>query len=255
MLDSQGAIGYKSIDFAFRTQINRLIYLWRLVCSMNLSRLDRALPRRLATRLAQKKAQLESYRPLRQAVLSRLHEDLRIRLTYHSNAIEGNTLSLREAQLVIEEGIPIGGHTLGEHLEATNHALAYDAVRRLVESHAPITIDMILALRALVLLSIHPAAGQFRTQAVSIRGSDLVPPHSTRVPGLMREWVAWLSSEGMRYDPAVRAAIAHHGFVAVHPFEDDNGRTGRLLLNLMRLARRLCPGLCAAQLGGTLSQR
>jgi Fic family protein len=125
-----------------------------------------------------------------------LHEDLRIRLTYHSNAIEGNTLTLRETQLVIEEGITIGGHTLREHLEATNHAEAYDHLRTLVESHAPVTLDMILSLHALVLGNIHPTAGQFRTQAVSIRGSDLVPPHSSQVPGLMREWVAWLSGEG-----------------------------------------------------------
>ena len=199
------------------------------------------LERRLAARLAQKKAELDSYRPLRRAVLERLHEDLRIRLTYHSNAIEGNTLSLRETQLVIEEGITIGGHTLREHLEATNHAEAYDTVRTLVESQAPITMETILALHALVLGTIHPTAGRFRTQAVSIRGSDLVPPHSGQVPALMREWVSWLSSEGLRYDPVVRAAIAHHGFVAVHPFEDGNGRTGRLLLNLMLLREGYAP--------------
>jgi Fic family protein len=135
---------------------------------------DPRLERRLAARLAQKKAELDSYRPLRPTVLVRLHEDLRIRLTYHSNAIEGNTLSLRETQLVIEEGITIGGHTLREHLEATNHAEAYDHLRTLLERHAPITLDTILELHALVLGAIHPTAGQFRTTAVSIRDSDLV---------------------------------------------------------------------------------
>src|SRR5690348_9679607 len=102
----------------------------------------------------------------------------------------------------------------------------------LIESHTPITIDTVLELHALVLGNIHPTAGQFRTQVVYIRGSHLVPPHSTQVPGLMQQWVAWLSDEGLCCNPVVRAAIAHHGFVTVHPFEDGNGRTGRLLLNL-----------------------
>jgi fido (protein-threonine AMPylation protein) len=240
-LDRRVAIAYNCIEFASRTQINTIIVnVETIVHDEPLEAVTR-LERRLAARLIQKKAELDSYRPLRQAVLERLHEDLRIRLTYHSNAIEGNTLSLRETQLVIEEGITIGGHTMREHLEATNHAEAYDAVRVLVESHAPITIETILALHALVLGNIHSTAGQFRTQAVYIRGSDLMPPHSGQVPGLMREWVAWLSGEGLRYDPVVRAAIAHHGFVAVHPFEDGNGRTGRLLLNLLLLREGYAP--------------
>ena len=79
---------------------------------------------RLLTRLEEKKARLDLHRPLAPAIARRLHEDLRIRLTYHSNALEGNTLSLRETQVVIEEGITIGGHSLREHLEATNHAAA-----------------------------------------------------------------------------------------------------------------------------------
>src|SRR5579885_501744 len=81
---------------------------------------------RLQARLEEKKSRLDLQRPLAPVIAQRLHEDLRIRLTYHSNAIEGNTLSLRETQIVIEEGITIGGHSLREHLEATNHASALD---------------------------------------------------------------------------------------------------------------------------------
>src|SRR5579864_5621508 len=84
---------------------------------------------RLAVRLEEKKARLDLHYPLAPAIARRLHEDLRIRLTYHSNAIEGNTLSLRETQVIIEEGITIGGHSLREHLEATNHARAFDELR------------------------------------------------------------------------------------------------------------------------------
>src|SRR6266699_4076886 len=101
---------------------------------------------RLFARLGEKKARLDLHRPLTPAIARRLHEDLRIRLTYHSNAIEGNTLTLRETQVVIEEGITIGGHSLREHLEATNHANAYDEMRRLVEKSTPITLETILRL-------------------------------------------------------------------------------------------------------------
>lgn len=188
---------------------------------------------RLEERLAHKKAQLDVHRPLRSGITQRLHQDLRIRLTYHSNAIEGNTLSLRETQIVIEEGITIGGHTLREHLEATNHAEAFDYLQQLVETPRPITIETILGLHTLVLKTIDPTAGQFRTTQVYIRGSNLTPPHHSQVSELMTQWVAWLDGAGLDYPPVVRAAIAHHGFVAVHPFEDGNGRTGRLLLNLL----------------------
>ena len=188
---------------------------------------------RLAERLEEKKARLDLQRPLHASITRRLHEDLRIRLTYHSNAIEGNTLTLRETQIVIEEGMTIGGHSLREHLEATNHAEAFDFLRQLVDRSTPVNSDIILALHALVLKTIDPTAGQFRTSPVYIRGSDVTPPPARLVPGLMVEWVRWLEGEGLTYHPIVRASIAHHGFVAVHPFIDGNGRTGRLLLNLL----------------------
>ncbi len=86
-------------------------------------------------------------------------------------------------------------------------------------------------------------AGQFRRMAVSIRGARLTPPSAARVPGLMDEWAAWVAGPGQRYEPIVRATIAHHGFEAVHPFEDGNGRTGRLLLNLMLLRMGYPPAL------------
>lgn len=184
---------------------------------------------------------LDRQRPLRPGILQRLHEDLRIRLTYHSNAIEGNTLDLRETQIVIEEGLTIGGHSLREHLEATNHAEAYDYLRDLANQSVPLTVETILALHTLVLSKLNPTAGQFRTTPVYIRGSELVLPPAWEVPELMAQWVTWLEGEGLEYDPVVRAALAHHGFVAVHPFEDGNGRAGRLLLNLMLLRDGYAP--------------
>jgi fido (protein-threonine AMPylation protein) len=202
------------------------------------------MDKRLAERLARKKAQLDTHRPLRPGILARLHEDLRVRLTYHSNAIEGNSLTLKETQIVVEEGITIGGHPLREHLEATNHAGAYDRLQQLTGAGAQITLETILHLHALVLHDLNPTAGQFRQVPVYVRGSDLVTPHPSQVLELMQQWVSWVNQadrDKTPYHPIIRAAIAHHGFVAVHPFEDGNGRCARLLLNLQLLRDGYAP--------------
>jgi len=198
---------------------------------------------RLARRISEKRAALDGRRPLPPATLRVLHEDLQVRLAFHSNAIEGNTLSLRETQLVIEQGITIGGHSLKEHLEATNHAVAYDTVAALADAATPITIAIILELHRLVTDRILDEPGHFRRGAVSIRGSQLTPPPAREVPVLMATWLAWLDDDGLAYESITRAAIAHHGFLAVHPFLDGNGRTARLLLNLLLLRGGYPPAL------------
>ena len=198
---------------------------------------------RLAQRLIEKKAQLDRHRPLAPAVVQRLHDDLRVLLTYHSNAIEGNTLTLRETQLIIEHGLTVGGHPMREYLEATNHAEAFDHLATLASGQAPITRDTILTLHRLVMQSNLETAGQFRTIPVSIRGARLTPPPARQVEGLIVEWIAWIDGVGKGYDPLLRAVIAHHGFLAVHPFVDGNGRTARLLLNLMLMCAQYPPAL------------
>ena len=198
---------------------------------------------RLAERVRRKKAQLDRYRPLPPDIVHRLNDDLRVFLTYHSNAIEGNTLSLRETQMVIEYGMTVHGHALREYLEATNHAEAYSYLITLVEKKAPVTREVILALHSLVMDKILEAKGQFRTVPVYIRGANMTPPPASRVEPLMREWIAWIDGEGKEYEPVMRAAIAHHAFEAVHPFLDGNGRVGRLLLNLMLMREGYPPAL------------
>jgi len=198
---------------------------------------------RIAERIARKKAQLDSYRPLPRDTVRRLNEDLRVFLTYHSNAIEGNSLSLQETQMVIDYGVTIHGHPLREYLEATNHAEAYQYITKLVEKRELITITTILTLHSLVMDKILESKGRFRAVAVYIRGSNMTPPPAQQVEGLMREWVKWIYGEGLEYEPVTRAAIAHHGFEAVHGFEDGNGRVGRLLLNLMLMQEGYPPAL------------
>jgi fido (protein-threonine AMPylation protein) len=198
---------------------------------------------RLVRRLEEKKAELDRYRPLSPPTVAYINDQLRLLLTYHSNAIEGNTLSLRETQLVIEHGMTVGGHSLREHLEATNHAQAFAYLTDLIQNHAPITRDTVLTLNRLVVDKLIDTPGQFRSGPVTIRGARIQPPHAARVPALMQEWVAWVTDEGQRYPTVLRAAIAHHGFEAVHPFKDGNGRTGRLLMNLILMQDGYPPAL------------
>lgn len=201
------------------------------------------LDRHLERRLTEKHAELEGYRPLPPQVIERLHGDLRIELTYHSNAIEGNTLTLRETQLVIEHGMTVGGHPLRDYLEATNHATAFDAVTQLADHNTSITTQLICDLHQQTMHDSLRNAGQWRTGSVYIRGASFTPPPAAEVPGLMDEWIAWVNAPQPTYHPVAAAAIAHHGFEAVHPFEDGNGRIGRLLLNLFLLRAGYPPAL------------
>ena len=177
-----------------------------------------------------------------QFTVQRLHNDLRVMLTYHSNAIEGNTLSLAETQMVLEYGVTVNGHPLREFLEATNHAEAFDALTELANN--PITSDTVLALHRLVMDKIDDRAGELRSVQVYIRGAPFTPPSARDVPLYLEQWVRWLTSDdALRYEPVTRAAIAHHDFETIHPFTDGNGRVGRLLLNLMLMQAGYPPAL------------
>jgi Fic family protein len=193
---------------------------------------DLRMDPRLERRINEKKEALDLQRPLPAAIVTKLYDDLRVRLTYHSNAIEGNTLDLSETQLVIEHGMTIGGHTMREHLEALHHADAYTLLLDLARADAPLDETAILSLHALALRELVDAPGHYRTGAVFISGSEYRPPHHSQVPHLMRDLVAWIATEGLVYAPNVRAALTHEMFLAIHPFLDGNGRTARLLLNL-----------------------
>ena len=187
---------------------------------------------RLQRRIIEKRAALDRQRPLPARVVDKLYEDLRVRLTYHSNAIEGNTLDLSETQLVLEHGVTIGGHTVKEHLEAINHGAAFSWLVKLARGATPLTEADVLHLHALITKDLVEPSGAYRAGAVHISGSNVRPPPAQQVPGLMRDWLAWLEGDGRDYEAVVRAALAHEMFLAIHPFADGNGRTARLLLNL-----------------------
>lgn len=178
------------------------------------------------------KTQLDKLRPLPQAALRNLHDELVLRWTYHSNAIEGNTLTLMETKVVLE-GITVGGKLMREHFEAINHRDAILYVEEVVRREEPFSEWQIRNLHRLVLKQIDDEnAGNYRKLNVTIAGARHLPPDMLQVPEQMTALLQWYETEGATLHPVLRAAQLHVDFVKIHPFVDGNGRTARLLLNL-----------------------
>src|SRR3990167_2553926 len=187
------------------------------------------------TTLTAKKQLLDTYIPLPQEIIKNLNEWFRIELTYTSNAIEGNTLTRQETALVVEEGITVEGKSIQEHLEAINHAKAFDFIQKKLidKNRQDITQQDILDIHHMILHKISDAdAGRYRTVAVRLRGSQTILPNPLKVPDLMEEFTQWLNGSNLDH-PAKIAADAHYKLVSIHPFVDGNGRTARLLMNLL----------------------
>ncbi len=211
----------------------------------------RPMDARLTARLAQKRAQLAQYRPLPPELVRHLQADFRLLLTHHSTALEGNTLSLHETRLVLEEGLTVGAHPLREYLEATNHAAAFDFLSTLTTPTVPLTVETLLQLHRLVMGGLVADAGHLRTWVVAIRGALITLPLPAAVPDLLAEWVAAVAQAAPAADPVVQATLAHHRFETIHPFSDGNGRVGRLVLNLLLIRAGDPPALLLRQWRGT----
>jgi len=160
-------------------------------------------------------------------------EALRVELTYHSNAIEGSTLTLRETQLILEGIAPEGGRSLREIYEARNHDRALALVEQWAVGRPPGSSNTehdLLAVHACVLSDIDPLnAGRFGGERVLIKGTRYIPPPSRDFDRLMP--VLLERSVRPNVHPGVRAAELHYNLAAVHPFFDGNGRTARLFMN------------------------
>jgi Fic family protein len=194
------------------------------------------LEARLLARLTEKKAQLDALRPLPMAAVGRLQAQLTVEWIYNSNAIEGNTLTLRETLLILETGLTIGGKSLREHFEVINHKEAIEYVETLAHGDEPITPFHMRQIHQLVLSRIDDDnAGQYRNVPVRIAGAQHQPPDAWEVPQQMSAWGDWLHSTALSIHPVERAALAHHRLAAIHPFIDGNGRTARLVMNLLLL--------------------
>lgn len=192
------------------------------------------------TKINELAAQLEKMRPLNEAELKRLREEFIVENTYNSNAIEGNTLTLRETALVLE-GVTIGEKPLKDHLEAIGHKEAFEYVFELANNNAPLSEHIIKKLHSLVLINDRQNAGVYRSLPVRITGAVHTPPQPYLVPVQMEQLIADYAA--MKESNHIIAAVAefHLRFEGVHPFIDGNGRTGRLLLNLELIKAGLLP--------------
>jgi len=176
-----------------------------------------------------KKQKLDSLRPLPKDAVKRIIEDIRLRHTYHSDAIEGNTLTLQETKLVLEEGVTIGGKPLKDHIEARNDAEAFDLMMSLVNSKKKISQETIQQIHEFVTKGILIDPGQYRTENVTITGAKIRPPSYLKIIKLIDEYIQ--NIEKLKLQTIKKAAFVYHEFVRIHPFIDGNGRVARLITN------------------------
>ena len=195
-------------------------------------------------RLYEKRVLLAKGRPLPGSVLQKIKEGLALEWTYNSNSIEGNTLSLNETRLILQEGITIKGKSLREHFEAYNHEKAIDYLYSLVSTNYTLRSIDILNLHGLVLRSIEDDfAGRIRDGGVRIVGANFTPPNAAKVGALIDELILFVNENPMGLNDIVLATIFHHRLVWVHPFFDGNGRTVRLAMNLLLLKSGFPPAI------------
>ena len=207
-----------------------------MVCSMNYDVLTK------------KKKILDQHRPFPEALVKNLDNWFRVELTYTSNALEGNTLTRRETALVVEKGLTVGGKSLIEHLEATHHAQALDWVKEQIKhkSHE-ITEKDILQIHEIILKGIDDTiAGHYRAVPVRISGSTVILPNPRKIPQLMEEFCAWMQQNKGGHLVEL-ASEAHYRLVTIHPFVDGNGRTARLLMNMILMRGGYPPAIIRKQ--------
>jgi len=193
----------------------------------------------LLERIDENKRLMDGRRPLAPQELKELDNFYRIGLTYTSNALEGNTLTLSETKIALEDGITVGGKPLRDFYEATGHAEAYDFMLKVARSdNLAFSENIILKLHKRFFNSLDAdEAGKYRSYQVLITGTDYIPPTAEEVPTLMSAFVDELNEKAKTMHPVLLSAFAHRKFVDIHPFADGNGRTARLLMNLILVNR------------------
>ena len=186
------------------------------------------------------RAKLKTLRPLNTAELKRLRGEFSVENTYNSNAIEGNSLTLRETALVLE-GVTIAEKPMKDHLEAIGHKEAFDFVTELADKDAPLTESVIKQIHTLVLMHDRQNSGIYRSIPVTISGAVHTPPQPYLVSPQMERLIADYQKLKTERHIIEAAAEFHLRFEGVHPFIDGNGRTGRLILNLELIKAGLLP--------------
>ena len=183
----------------------------------------------LLSQIDRKKKELDGRRPLTEGELERLNEEFTIEYTYNSNAIEGNTLTLRETDFVLR-GLTIDQKPLKDHMEAVGHKEAFDYVRELVKENAPLSEHIIKQIHFLVLADKNDDRGVYRRVPVRIMGARHEPVQPYLIEPKMNELLLDYAASDEHI--VTKLARFHIEFEGIHPFIDGNGRTGRLLVNL-----------------------
>ena len=186
-------------------------------------------------------AVLKSLRSLNDAELKRLREEFVIEATYNSNAIEGNTLTLRETALILQEGITIAAKPLRDHLDVISYRDAFYYILELAKDDTPLTETAIKNIHSLVLMCDAGNKGRYRSVPVRIMGSGYTPPQPYLVPVAMEQLLD--NYKTWKKEQHILEAIArmHLEFETIHPFIDGNGRTGRLLMEMELVKHGLLP--------------
>lgn len=179
-----------------------------------------------------KKAIIDQERPFEGFMLEQLRDYYKIGLTWSSNALEGNTLTISETKVILEDGFTIGGKPLRDTLETVGHGEAYDYMFSLI-NHKTIDLGIIKRIHRLFYQGIDDSnAGVWRNKSVIVSGSNYEFPQCHMIEPEMQALSEWILTERARLHPVEFAALLHLKFVTVHPFIDGNGRTARLIMNL-----------------------
>ncbi|KAA3595859.1 MAG: Fic family protein [Calditrichaeota bacterium] len=195
---------------------------------------------------------LDSFRPFDKAQLENLEEAFDTEYTYDSNRIEGNTLTLQETHLVISKGMTIQGKPLKEHLEVINHKEALDFIKELVREETDFNESVLKQIHNLILRSIdRKNAGAYRNVQVQIVGSKHTPPQPFLLQQLMEDYFKFYEENKSSFHPVIFSAELHERLVTIHPFIDGNGRTSRLVMNLILMRN----GFPIANISGEKSER
>lgn len=197
---------------------------------------------KLLRQIDQRQKEIKQRRPLTEREIKELDEYFKIGLTYTSNALEGNSLTLTETKVLLEDGLTAGGKPIRDCFEATGHGKAYDYMLSLARSAEPIfTQQTISRLHQLFYSGIDAEqAGKYRDEQVIITGTDYVPPSPEDVPKQMDAFLEEFTRKETQIHPVELAALAHRKLVDIHPFVDGNGRTARLLMNLILVRNGYC---------------
>jgi Fic family protein len=181
---------------------------------------------------------LQTVRPLSREALDKIQSSFEMEYTYESNRIEGNTLTLQETALVINEGVTISGKSMREHLEAINHAQAIVFIKEVAAGDVIITERLIRELHSIILHGIdREQAGKYRGVPVMITGSRHIPPQPYLIAPQMEQFIRdYEKQKQEETHPVLVAAFLHDELVKIHPFIDGNGRCSRLLMNLYLLS-------------------